>query len=541
MCEWRDPAVPGYRCAVPAEPGSEFCIFHDPNEAKDKDKFAKLLIQQLNQREPSRFQNPRFSFVGYVFPVSLGAGKWASISEIVLPEKFVEETHFEKAVFRARFFISNVVFEKRATFDNAVFNCDCRFQACRFEQGASFLGTRFEGATNFWGTLFKGGCNFGSAKFAKKASFFKCHFHNRTNFSNVRFIRSANFQHARFQTGPNFVGCRFRRESDFSWCKFTGEAFFQAAFFKGGTSFHKASFHKGAVFAGVRFKGGAIFSGAAFKENASFVNTEFSPCTKYRGDRVPNYQRLTGDASFDNTIFERHAFFPGAVFDAAANFFEAQFRGRADFRNAVFKGKTDFTLASCAAIQLGEGKPTIKWLPRNLRTLPERCGVALHDFTSAKSFWNFAVDGFQRAGMRERADAAYYFLRLFKMSPYRNWKRFVWWLADCVFLRWTVAYGASFSRLVGTWWFIVLLFAFLYRYLPCAEVQLFDMGSPGLKEWPLSFGRALYFSLITFTTLGYGDIRPAPGLGSALTAIEASLGGVIMALTVLMIGRKFMR
>jgi len=72
-------------------------------------------------------------------------------------------------------------------------------------------------------------------------------------------------------------------------------------------------------------------------------------------------------------------------------------------------------------------------------------------------------------------------------------------------------------------------------------VRIFDHLSSAGLAWPLSFGRALYFSIITFTTLGYGDIKPTPGWGSALTAAEAILGGIMMALTVLVIGRKFMR
>ena len=87
---------------------------------------------------------------------------------------------------------------------------------------------------------------------------------------------------------------------------------------------------------------------------------------------------------------------------------------------------------------------------------------------------------------------------------------------------------------------LTLGFASVYYLLTSHGYQLFDHESPG-EKWPFSFGRAFYFSIITFTTLGYGDIRPAPGLGSALTALEAILGGIMMALTVLVIGRKFMR
>jgi len=66
-------------------------------------------------------------------------------------------------------------------------------------------------------------------------------------------------------------------------------------------------------------------------------------------------------------------------------------------------------------------------------------------------------------------------------------------------------------------------------------------GVLGLGRAITSFWGALYFSVITFTTLGYGDIRPTAGLPSGLAAAEAVLGGIMMALTVLVIGRKFMR
>jgi len=81
------------------------------------------------------------------------------------------------------------------------------------------------------------------------------------------------------------------------------------------------------------------------------------------------------------------------------------------------------------------------------------------------------------------------------------------------------------------------MFAILYYTIP----NLLSLNSAGIVDERLSFGRALYFSIVTFTTLGYGDIRPAPGLGSFLAAIEAILGGAIMALTVMLLGRKFMR
>jgi len=44
-------------------------------------------------------------------------------------------------------------------------------------------------------------------------------------------------------------------------------------------------------------------------------------------------------------------------------------------------------------------------------------------------------------------------------------------------------------------------------------------------------GRCLYFSVITWTTLGYGDFRPTPA-ARPLAAIEAITGYLFMALSI---------
>ncbi len=61
---------------------------------------------------------------------------------------------------------------------------------------------------------------------------------------------------------------------------------------------------------------------------------------------------------------------------------------------------------------------------------------------------------------------------------------------------------------------------------------------PGLDELE-QLGTATYFSLVTFTTLGYGDLRPSPGWGRALAGVEAILGTFLMALFLVTFTRKF--
>ena len=65
----------------------------------------------------------------------------------------------------------------------------------------------------------------------------------------------------------------------------------------------------------------------------------------------------------------------------------------------------------------------------------------------------------------------------------------------------------------------ILVFALLYSFIPGAITQ----GGLGILE-------SVYFSTVTITTLGYGDISPVSDLGKILTAIQAVLGILIIGL-----------
>lgn len=48
----------------------------------------------------------------------------------------------------------------------------------------------------------------------------------------------------------------------------------------------------------------------------------------------------------------------------------------------------------------------------------------------------------------------------------------------------------------------------------------------------------IYFSAVTFTTLGYGDVQPASSAAEALATVESFLGALLMALLVFVLGRR---
>ena len=89
---------------------------------------------------------------------------------------------------------------------------------------------------------------------------------------------------------------------------------------------------------------------------------------------------------------------------------------------------------------------------------------------------------------------------------------FVWWLfADC---------GRSLTRWAG--W--SCLFAFLYACL------YYSLGFRHfhLQYMPRSFITALYYSIVTFTTLGFGDIVPSTNLSALIVCSEVILGYVML-------------
>ena len=65
------------------------------------------------------------------------------------------------------------------------------------------------------------------------------------------------------------------------------------------------------------------------------------------------------------------------------------------------------------------------------------------------------------------------------------------------------------------------LFAFIYWMLPDGQFRIPDGGTVGYGSW-------LYYSIVTITTLGFGDYTPAHGWSQAVTAIEVMCGLVTL-------------
>jgi hypothetical protein len=114
-----------------------------------------------------------------------------------------------------------------------------------------------------------------------------------------------------------------------------------------------------------------------------------------------------------------------------------------------------------------------------------------------------------------------------RRERWRQWYRRHRVLAVPARMFWIMCdYGHSTWRVLLTFSVLALAFATAYTLFPQALVAVWA-GQPGES---FSFVYALYFSIVTMTTLGFGDVYAAPNsiLGQFLLSLQVVLGYVLL-------------
>lgn len=292
----------------------------------------------------------------------------------------------------------------------------------------------------------------------------------------------------------------------------------------------KVEFAKDVMFNSSTFKAQARFRGSVFNGVASFDGCDFGGVLTLRNAEV------FGEAKFRTATFNGYTLFNDSNFQSSARFTNSHFVKGANFAGARFGGHTDFggVYSSSRAV------PNYSDVKFGLRTSGED-----------ESFWRFVKQSATEAGYYQMAGECFYnercaglwqkfYGRGFEdLSGARKLLRLmasVRLLPEIVFGKLLFGYGEKPVRVLLASALIILVCAFIF-----GDTQaLIDRG--GELTGGYSFLNGLYFSMITFTTLGYGDLFPNPqGIYRIIAMIEALSGASLMALFVVCLSKRFSR
>jgi uncharacterized protein YjbI with pentapeptide repeats len=324
---------------------------------------------------------------------------------------------------------------------------------------------------------------------------------------NVTVFKNAVFSDATFKGDAVFSDATFKRGSSafFSEATFKGVAVsLEAALKKGGLSYMNAASGGIADFTGATFKKDAIFTGATFEDDADFKLKYFN--------EILNFSRIK--------VFSGKKLFIRLNDKRGKIFFERAYLEDAYLDISLIAGiLIDFTDALLRNTK-------IKKVQIENHILQEK----EKEFSKAKEIYLLLKNNFHSIGKYGHENWAFKKEKDMERKGNCHFKTLHRWIWSC-FLNGIFGYGTQPFKVIISAILIITLFAFLFMTSGISNVGIEEITSN-------NFFDCMYFSTITFTTLGYGDFRPLEGLGRILAGSEAFIGAFMMALFVYTFARR---
>jgi len=457
---------------------------------------------------------------------------------------------FIGATFGGYVTFNNSIFERLAEFDRAKFLVDADgrvmgrlgnflidfpldFREIQFKDDASFSSVTFYSKPNFSGTHFKG-----SVMFTKSINSNECTFHQGADFTECVFERAAHFRGSIFHKSnvneypqTSFIHSTFKDTPIFIGAKF-GKVFFNFAVFEKGSSFNNATFHDEAWFREVEFKKTVEFKATEFRGNVWFDGSVFERLIIFVED-PRNKNKETTTKYLQLPKFWKGLSFSNCDFKQGVKLIADERDYEKDNLNRL--GYVRHLIRSALALE----NP----LSRRFLLMFTRKEKDTTYYLAIKEAARVQRLSFEKEGKREEADRMFVLeMRAKRRARLKNARgklgkskahvhNFVEWLLADLPSR----YGTDWVRL-----FMMSLLVVIGNAVPYTIWGHYIDGFPSNAGYLARFANALYYSLVTFTTLGYGDMHPTGWL-KALSATEALTGAVFMALIVAVIARKWMR
>ncbi|NJE43449.1 pentapeptide repeat-containing protein [Thermococcus sp. GR6] len=483
------------------------------------------------------------------------------------------------------------VFEKEADFQWCIFRepsipvinpnyeyPQTSFARSTFKDVAAFDFAEF-GKAIFNFAVFEKGARFNYTIFYDEAQFEETKFREPVEFHSTRFIENVRFKSTFFDSIAEFPEAIFLQSADFSGAIFNNRADFKRAFFNGDAIFRDASFRLSVdfsekpteeelrkVLSDVRLKDvllskkiqinfGYKFGGKVDFSHTSVTAMKFVELDKLipeSSDYEMLLQEFAGlfrvpEAIIESARIQRVSFDKEGKREEADRMFVLEMRARRRVRseraNMKIRNFLEWLIGDLPS-EYGTNWRRIIWVSLLVVLY---FGIAYWLEILSYSFyteWDIEWFKWLDLGMFWTLFGVSYLVVLYYRGIFENITTLEEFISGIrrYWKYWVIVLGPTYLAWIGLSNFSL---PFNARVLNKATIQLSNNVIIALNpENPGScFGtllNSLYYSLVTFTTLGYGDMHPTGWL-KALSAAEALTGAVFMALIVAVIARKWMR
>jgi len=444
------------------------CIFHSKDVDRKKKEFNDAFWKEFERQKK---EDEVYDFSGFIFPKSISFEY----------RKFDRDTYFVEAKFQG----------------------DCvNFNKSEFTGKSTY----FSGAKFLANTV-----NFKEAKFlGNEVSFGRNNIEIPVPPYNIQIIRisaseflgdRADFSSAQFKCGSiNFSGTRFSgKYTDFSESIFYGNVLFGEFFESEGREFYGAKFESDITdFRMAEFKGDSIdFSRVFF----SGEKTMFSQAV-FEGETI----------NFSETKYFKNINFGPTYIGWGCGFYEgAIFKGKKiNFRESQFLGEmSDFTGTQFLSKDVDLNNAVFKNVKGIFEALIHKTIFLKKIKYKIKDFkFRLGEESAVRYPIVKRMTQDAWYLDDFKKQHPRVY--FIWWLfADC---------GKSILRWAAWSLGIAIFFAILFMII----------GQSAFEFRHHTWFSFFYYSIATFTTLGFGDITPTKWFTEIFVTIEVILGYIML-------------
>lgn len=482
--------------------------------------------------------------------------------ELFRAPRFTSEADFQRAVFTSRANFFDAIFTSRANFSWATFTAETDFSMATFAGPADFISARFNHGVIIWYVTFIGEASFSSVTFTDSVYFKRVLFTGKANFSWATFADWTLFEMATFKGEANFNSTTFTGPADFSSSSFAGSTIFASMTLERRLTLSWARIEPGAR---LSFRGADIRPGAVITVPSKPVRRielrsrssardwwdESTLGTREHRRRVlfwlVQYLITIAAPWLDDiwpwlrrslSVFSHGTFIVGEDSDNSDELRKAA--GDYNLLRDIFRHQTSADeledLCHFRYMDLRR-KAGDLWMQAGPRVFaqPKITVEMLKPFLPDKSTHAEVMALAQSFEAVTRSSRLKWF-QWFAFDGVLYW--FIW--RNCL------GYLVRPMRPLVTSLVVIALWAFFYGAWASNDTIIYSGTLPegattAMDVWgKSSILTPLYFSVTTFTTLGYGDFAPTGWL-RGVASIQAALGVTLIALFTVSWGRKMIR